>query len=233
MPTGFAVNSDWLTEYDRAWPEYWKGTEMGRYASEPENTFEQAPADTHIARCIKLIDLGTQRGEYQGTPTVRNQVMITWELPNAKMTKGEAAGKPFIVSAFLTNSLGEKAKLRGWLEAWRGREFTQAELKKFDLQNILGKPCLVTVIHNEKGRAVITGVTKMPGGFECPPQVNKTLSFWLDEFDENAFAALPEGIRAIIAQSDEYKAIMAGGSDPARHFDDLPSGLPEEEAVPF
>lgn len=231
---GWGINP-WTGKPER-WPEKTRQereAKMGRYASEPGNTFEQAPADTHVARCIKLIDLGTQRGEYQGQPTVRNQVMITWELPQALMTKGEASGKPFIVSAFLTNSLGEKAKLRGWLEAWRGKEFTAAELKKFDLQNILGVPCLVTVIHNEKGKAVVQGVTKLPNGFDCPKQVNKSVAFWLDQFSEEAFNALPEGIKNIIAQSDEYKALRHGGSDPARHFDDLPSGLPEEEAVPF
>lgn len=195
---------------------------MGRYSSEPEGSFEQAPADTHIARCVRLIDLGTQHSEYQGKAITRNQVLVTWELPNAVMKTGDAAGKPFIVSAFLTNSLSEKATMRGWLEAWRGLAFTEEELKRFDLMNILGKPCLVTVIHNDKGRAVIAGVTKLPTGFECPPQVNPSSAFWLDEFTEAKFQAIPEGLRKIIMQSDEYRAIKSGheerapldGSDP-------------------
>ena len=48
--------------------------------------FEQAPAGTHVARCIKLIDLGTQFGEYQGKPTSARKVVVSWELPNEIMT---------------------------------------------------------------------------------------------------------------------------------------------------
>ena len=77
---------------------------MGRYTQETGGTFKQPPADTHAARCYRLIDLGTHRGSYQGEPTVRNQVMVSWELPDALMDDG----RPFVVSAFLTNSLNER-----------------------------------------------------------------------------------------------------------------------------
>jgi hypothetical protein len=33
--------------------------------------FEQAPAGTHMARCVRIIDIGTQFGEYQGKPNAR------------------------------------------------------------------------------------------------------------------------------------------------------------------
>ena len=202
---------------------------MGRYTHETGSTFKQPPADTHAARCYRLVDLGTQRGTYQGEPTVRNQVMISWELPDALMDDG----RPFVVSAFLTNSLGEKAKLRAWLTSWRGREFTADELKKFDLQNILGAPALVTIVHNDKGKAVVTQVTKVPKGMTVPPAVNPSFAFWLDEFDLEKFDSLPDGIKNIIKESDEYKASQKGGSDPARHFDDMADDVPEEASVPF
>ena len=35
--------------------------------------YEQPPIGTHVARCIKVIDLGTQRGEYQGKATIKRQ----------------------------------------------------------------------------------------------------------------------------------------------------------------
>lgn len=204
---------------------------MGRYTHETGSTFKQPPADTHVARCYRLIDLGTQRGSYQGEPTVRNQVMISWELPECLMDDG----RPFVVSAFVTNSLNEKAKLRAWLESWRGRAFTADELKKFDLENVLGAPCLVTVIHNEKQKAVVTQVTKVPKSMTVPPAVNPKATFWLDQFDLAAFDALPEGIKNIIKESDEYKAMRAGGSDPTRHFDDMHDDLPTkvEDDIPF
>ena len=40
---------------------------MARYASDTGGgDFQQSPAGSHIARCVKLTDLGTQTGEYEG-----------------------------------------------------------------------------------------------------------------------------------------------------------------------
>ena len=43
--------------------------------------FEQPPVGTHVARCIKVIDIGTQKGEYQGKANSKRQCIIGWELP--------------------------------------------------------------------------------------------------------------------------------------------------------
>lgn len=200
---------------------------MGRYTHETGGTFKQAPADTHVARCYRIIDLGTQRGinPNTGEPSVKNQVMVGWELPQCLMDDG----KPYTVSAWLTNSLNERATLRAYLENWRGRPFTAEELKKFDLANIIGAPCLVTVVHNEKGKAQVKGVTKVPKGLEVPPQVNPSFAFWLDEFDAAVFDQVPEGIQKIIKESDEYKALF-NRPDPSRHFDDMADDIPTDPA---
>src|SRR4051812_4472100 len=119
---------------------------MGRYAQDNGGgDFQSAPVGTHIARCIRLIDLGTQQGEWMGKPTHKNQVLVMWELPN-EMMQTEDGDKPFIVSKFYTNSLGEKANLRKDLTTWRGRDFTDDELNKFDLQTILGAACMLSVV---------------------------------------------------------------------------------------
>jgi hypothetical protein len=183
---------------------------MGRFASDSGGgDFKPAPEGTHVARCIQLIDIGTHHGEYQGQPTVRNQVIVRWELPNETVETDDGQ-QPMIVSKFYTNSLGEKANLRKDLESWRSRQFTQEELDRFDLQNILGKPCMVSVIHNEKGKAKVTTVTALPKGTNCPPAANELAAFWIDEWDDNAYAALPKGFQELIAQSDEYKALNGG-----------------------
>jgi hypothetical protein len=59
------------------------------------------------------------------------------------------AGKPFTVSKFYTASLGEKANLRADLKNWRGRDFTDEELAGFEAKNILGKPCMLSVVETE------------------------------------------------------------------------------------
>lgn len=195
---------------------------MGRYAKDNGGgDFQQAPTGNHVARCIRLTDLGTQHGEYQGQPNIRNQVLITWELCNELMDDG----KPFLVSHFYTNSLNEKATLRGHLEAWRGQQFTETEAKNFDLMNVLGKPCMVTVIAGENGKSKVSAVSGMPRGIKAPEPVNTPSAFWIDEWDQAAFDALGRGIKAIIEKSVEYKA---RGSKPAGRFD----GMKDDELPP-
>lgn len=167
--------------------------------------FEQPPAGTEVGRCIRIIDLGTQEGDFQGKPTHKRQVLITWELPNTKMTEGDQAGKPFIISKFYTASLGEKANLRKDLVNWRGREFTPAELLGFDLKDILGKACMLGITANDKGKSRVTAVMALPRGSEVPEQINKSIHFDLDNFDLETFEALPKGIKAMIEKSPEFK----------------------------
>lgn len=174
---------------------------MGRMAKDSGESFPQAPTGTHIARCFRLIDLGTQHGEYQGMPNTRNQVLVSWELPTELMEDG----KPFAVSQFYTNSLNEKATLRHHLEAWRGKQFSDDELNGFDLMNILGKGCMVTVTANEKGKAKVSAVSGLPKSVQCPPQINPSSSFWIESWDDAAFALIPKGIQDIMKKSDEYR----------------------------
>lgn len=200
---------------------------MGRYASDSGGgDFVQAPTGNHVARCIRLTDLGTHHSEYQGKPTIRNQVMVTWELCDEKMDDG----KPFAVSYFYTNSLNEKATLRAHLEAWRGRAFTEEELKKFDLASILGAPAMVNVIHNDKGKARVSAVAKLPKGIKAPEPANKPTAFWIDEWDQAAFEALPKGIRAMVEKSDEYKARKNGNGK--GNFSDMEDDIPWDDNAP-
>lgn len=193
--------------------------------------FEQAPTGTHIARCVKLIDIGTQRGEFQGKATSKRQCIIGWELPTELMTEGDAAGKPFCVSKFYTSSLNEKATLRKDLANWRGRDFTESELAGFEAKNILGKPCLVSITPNEKGRARVTGVMMLPKNTNVPAQVNPTLYFSLDEFDQRVFDSLSDGFKKMITASPEYQAIVSPKPQ-GSGMDDMPDDIPWADDPP-
>lgn len=180
-------------------------------------TFEQAPVGAHVARCIKLIDIGTHHGEYEGVPNVRHQIIIGWELPGETIQTGDYAGQPFTVSEFYTLSLHEKGKLRPMLESWRGRPFTETELKGFDLQNLLGKPCMVQVGRSKKDRAKVQAVMSLPKGMNAPDQVNPSVYFDLSKFDQAKFDALSDGIKGLIQKSDEWAAL---------------NGVPQERNAP-
>lgn len=190
-------------------------------------SFEQAPEGTHLARCYKLIDLGTQVREFPGSEPKKNrQIIIGWELPGELMTTGEFAGQPFTASKFYTLSLHEKATLRGHLKNWRGRDFTTEELAGFELKNLLGKPCMLSIVLNEKGRAQVGSVLAVMKGVAVPEAVNPTVYFSLDpkEFDQSVFDSFSDKMKALITPSDEYKARSAKMEAPAdvEHADDIP-----------
>ena len=46
--------------------------------------FQMPEPGTYLARCFRIVDIGTQYGEYQGKPTARRQIV-------ASTTRGDAA----------------------------------------------------------------------------------------------------------------------------------------------
>jgi hypothetical protein len=168
--------------------------------------FQTVDSGNYVARCYKLIDLGTQYGEYEGKPTSARKVVIGWEFPTELMDDG----KPFVTSAFYTMSIGEKAKLRSILKDWRGRDFTPEELCSFELKTILGTPCMLNMVANKKGKIVPGSVSAMPKGMKCDNQINPSVYFSLDEdeFQPEVFDTLSDWFKAEIKKSPEYQALM-------------------------
>ena len=102
--------------------------------------FKQVEPGSHLARCYRIIDLGTQQDEWQGETKHFRKVMIEWEVP-AETIEIDGIQKPLTISRWYTASLGKKANLRRNLEGWRNKAFTDEELAGFDLKNVLTKPC--------------------------------------------------------------------------------------------
>jgi hypothetical protein len=191
--------------------------------------FEQPPIGTHVARCVKIIDIGTQKSEYQGKVNIRRQCIIGFELPTELMSEGEYAGKPFTVSRFYTASLGEKANLRKDLANWRGRDFTEQELEGFDSKNILDKCCMVSLTENDKNKVRITGIMALPKGMQVPARMNDLVYFSLDEFNQATFDKLSDGYKKLIQASPEYQAVTNPQSQPRRSFEEEM----ERDEIPF
>ena len=193
--------------------------------------FEQPPVGTHAARCVKIIDIGTQKGEYQGKATFRRQIILGWELPTELMSEGEFAGKPFTVSKFYTASLGEKANLRKDLANWRGRDFNPQELAGFEAKNLLGAKCMLSLTENDKGKVRVTGVMALPKAMRetLPAQIAPTVYFSLDEFDPKVLESLSDGYKKFIMASPEYQEAV----NPKQKHHDL--GMPQDidSDIPF
>lgn len=188
-------------------------------AKDSGTSFENPEPGTYSAVCNKLIDLGTQEGEYQGVKNKRHQIIIGWEL-GEKNSKGE----PFTVSGFYTVSLSDKSKLRPMLEAWRGAAFTADELMGFQMSTILGKPCMVSLVLNEKGKIKVSSISKLPKGMLPLSAQTGLIDFDLEHFKVETFDKFSDKLKDIIKKSPEYakatKTITAPDEDGANDRND-------------
>ncbi len=91
-----------------------------------------APEGTHLARCVQVVDKGTQVSDFY--KKAYHKVMIGWELPEELNPDDE--NLPYLVWGHYTVSLSDNANLRHMLESWRGKRFTAEELDGFNLRNI-------------------------------------------------------------------------------------------------
>jgi hypothetical protein len=171
--------------------------------------FQIAPQGTHTAICNMVVDLGNQETSYQGQTKTKHQVWLRWELPQERIEWTDKDGNekegPMSLGRTYTCSLSEKANLRKDLEGWRGKAFSQEELEGFDLFNLLGVPCQVTVTHREangKTYANVTGVAGWPKAVDKPKETeNKAIKYSAD--DPKQFDDLPEWLQEKIKGATE------------------------------
>lgn len=119
---------------------------MAIIAKEGTTAFVPCPAGSQSAVCVDVVDLGlmenTKFPNEDGTPKIQHKIEVVWE---SSELMGD--GRPFLVKKRYTLSLGEKAALRHDLESWRGKAFTETERQGFDVEKLIGAPCILNVIH--------------------------------------------------------------------------------------
>lgn len=173
------------------------------------STIKPISEGTHLAVCNMLIDLGVQYNE-----TYKNQsrkVLIGWEIPDEPIELDDGTHGRTISKRY-TASLNESANLRQDLSAWRGRDFTPDELEAFDLRNIVGKSCLINVIHKEsagKTYANIQNIMALPKGMAKAELSEQPIIFDLDNDPLEAVDDLPKWIGDIVRKSVTYEERMA------------------------
>ena len=200
---------------------------MALTVSEQGGEYKSIEPGTYPARCVRIIDLGTQHGEYEGKATVKQQVMVGWELPTELIEGGDYDGQPRLVSRFYTASLNKKSSLRKDLDSWRGKAFTEEELQGFDLVNIIGKPCMLALVANDTGKTKVSAVMALPKGMKVDPQISQSIVFDVSNWNDETFGSLSEGIQKMIKESDEYRqgAAMAVSEE-------VPEFNPDDD-IPF
>jgi len=203
-------------------------------ASSSGNSFEIVNAGTYVARCYSMVHIGTISQDYMGEEKEVNKVRISWELPTElKVFKEENGEQPFSVSKDFTLSMHEKANLRKFLESWRGKGFSEDEAKLFDITKLLGKPCMLSVIHktSKQGKtyAEISSASALPKGLDCPAQINDNFEFTYTPFDQSKFEKLPEWLRDKIKTSAEYREAV----DPSHKVTKESLQVADNEDLPF
>lgn len=192
---------------------------MGIIAKEKGGDFKKVPEGTHVAVCNLVADLGLQPTSFGP----KHKVYFRFELPHERTEferDGQRTEGPMTIGANFTVSLSKKATLRGYLESWRGRQFTKEELEGFDLLNVLGAPCQVSVIHETAASgdvyANIKAIVPLPKGMAKPKAENPLLKYSDDQ--QGDFGRLPEWlqtkIKGQISATPEDDRATDGEADP-------------------
>ena len=204
--------------------------------------FTPVPAGLHLARCYRIVDLGTQQSEYMGETKHQRKIMLGWEL-HGKDDEGNelvtSRGDPLAIFKNYTLSWNEKATLRNDLQGWRNKPFTEEEMRRFDISTILGAWCMLNVIErpgkngkmysNVGSIAPVPSVVKQAG---LPPAVNPNQLFRLAEPNYELFDTFGKGLKEKIQSSPEWQAQQARkgaqkpDKAPSSGFDDMDDDLP-------
>jgi hypothetical protein len=108
---------------------------------------ETPSEDTHDARIVALIDLGTHRESFQGgEEKEKRQAVVVFELDEEM---SGTKGVNHVVAVRYTMSFHEKASLRLLAEAILndGKRYGEGEI---DYELLLGQPCTVQISHVKK-----------------------------------------------------------------------------------
>ena len=203
-------------------------------------SFTPVSPGMHLARCYRIVDMGTQTTDFQGQTKHLQKVMLQFEV-HGEDDSGKplvtAKGEPMSISKNFTLSLAEKATLRKDLQAWRGRDFTPEELRGFELKTVLGAWAMITVSKalggNGKEYTNIVSINPVPVTIKkagMPEGFNKLAMFVISNPDMELFETFGNGLKEKITSSPEWRARSpapqpAPGSTDSG-FDDFDSDIP-------
>ena len=170
---------------------------------------------THLARCYLMVDVGRQETSYGD----KEKVVLGWEIPE-QLTDD---GRPLIIYSTYTNSMHEKANLRRDIESWRGKKLTEDESRAFDLRNVLGHPCQLSIVHNENNNrmyANVQAVIGIPKGLPVAEAINDVICFDLDAGDD--VSILPEWLQRKVSDRKSAETAESVEAVEESFNDDIP-----------
>lgn len=109
-----------------------------------QSDFLPCPEGDHPSVLVDIIDLGKVKVSFDGKEKEQDMMRFVFEVH----PQGES--ETYLVFQRYTKSLHEKSTLRKHLKQWRGKDLTTAEeAEGYDVELLLGKPCLLSISHSE------------------------------------------------------------------------------------
>lgn len=204
---------------------------IAKAESNSSSSFTPVPAGMHLARCFRIVDLGTQKTTYMGKDKLNRKILIQFEI-HSEDAEGNPLltdkGEPLSISKRYTLSLNEKATLSIDLESWRGAAFTQSERNGFNLEKLLGVWAMLNVTTSQgndgKTYTNIETINPVPAQIKkagLPEPHNDVMLFSIDNSPVDAFNKLSEGVKKTIQGSPEWQQKAKKASAQGFYDDDL------------
>jgi hypothetical protein len=164
-------------------------------------TRELIAEDSYNATIVGLIDKGTQPSNDPKFKDTR-RILVLLEVDGERDEEGNA----FVLFKDYNFIDSPKSKLTMDLG-------NTLKVDMSDIETALGKTCLVEVKHSENGLyANVTKISALPKGSQkLRKPMTPFRTFFLDKskFDKDVFDSLGENLRAKIAASPEYVAVVS------------------------
>lgn len=169
------------------------------------NNIPKLEGGVYTAISSAIVDLGLQNNE-KFNKTQRKFMMI-WTILNETIeVNGEQL--PRQLSKEYSFSLHEKSTLRKDLQAWRGKAFTEEELRGFDILNVINVPCQLQILLEERNGKTynnIASIMALPKGTQVE-QLDNTYHFDIENMETwSNWTKIPQWIRDRIKKAENYQ----------------------------
>jgi hypothetical protein len=186
-------------------------------------------AGTYLGICYGIIHVGNSPDTYNGETYMKNRLRLLFEIPSETHVFDEERGaEPRVMSKEFTFVISDNSHLKKDLQSWRGKPFTPEELKGFNIFNVIGAPCMLSISVKTSKKSnreynLINGISKVMKGLDVPNLHQELLMCHYDykqpEFHFSAvWDKLPKYIRAEIKKTEEYAAAVEVARSESGHY---------------
>lgn len=164
------------------------------------------PTGLNQAVLTDIIDLGTQRKEFNGEVSHKREVRLGFTFPHLKFIFDEAKGPEMRrKSVWATLSAHPKSKIYNILTSISGKGLPE----EIELTDYIGMNCLLNIKHEPNGNGImqdkIVGYNPLMPGNEPVDIIGRVLD--LENMNKEVFETLGEKEQEQIKQSPEYNKL--------------------------